>query len=65
MSGEDKSLIYKTLSQCTALLNGQVQTGQANMYVTIDRVRYNELLQAIAEAKRILIRRDTSEFYDG
>ena len=65
MSGEDKSHIYKTLNQCTALLNNEVQTGQTNMYVTIDRVRYNDLLKAIAEAKRILIRRNTSEFYDG
>lgn len=65
MSGEDKSFLYKTLNECTALLNEDVAVGTSNMYVTVDRVRYNDLLKALAEAKRVLIRRDTQEFYDG
>lgn len=56
MSGEDKSFIYKTLNEATALLNQEVATGQTNAYITMDRGRYAELLRAIVEAKKMLIR---------
>lgn len=56
MSGEDKSQIYKTLNACVAALTGETAPGQQNMYVTVDRRTYNELLKAIVESKKILVR---------
>lgn len=52
----DQDFIYKTLNECVALLNGNVDVGQSNIYATIDRRRHNELLRAIVEAKKILVR---------
>lgn len=65
MTGEEKSSLYKTLNECTALLNEDVSTGICAVYATMDRHRYNELLKAIAEAKRILVRANSKEFGDG
>ncbi len=56
MSGEDKSNIYKTLNDCTSALTEEMAIGQTNIYVTLERHRYNELLKAIAEAKKLLAR---------
>lgn len=64
VSGEDKSHLFKTLNECTALLNEDVAVGQSNMYVTMDRGRYNELLRSITEAKRLLVKSVTGEFYN-
>ena len=50
-----KDQLYQVLNECTSVLNGQVLTGQANMYVTVDRVRFNALLKAITEAKKLLV----------
>lgn len=63
MSGDDKSKLYKTLNEATALLNQSVTTGMCSVYLTVDRVKYNELLKAITEAKRMLIR-PTDNFGD-
>lgn len=60
MSGEDKSSIYKALNECTAVLTQEVQLGVTAVYPTIDRYRYNELLKALAEAKRLLVRANTN-----
>lgn len=48
------------LNECVAVLNGEVATGQSSVYVTIDRARYNALLQAIAEMKKEMIRQETA-----
>lgn len=56
MIQQDKDYLLKTLVDCTAALNEEVTTGQAAVYVTVDRQRYNELLRKIAEAKKVLIR---------
>jgi hypothetical protein len=60
----NKAEIYKTLNECTSILNTDVSTGQVNVYVTIDRRRYNALLKAITEAKKILVR-PPNELVDG
>lgn len=65
MSGEDKSFLYETLNECVALLNGDVSTGQASVYATMDRARHTLLLKKIAEAKRVIVRANTREFADG
>lgn len=65
MTGEDKSKLYATLNECTALLSGDTTTGICAVYATMDRHRYNELLKAITEAKRILVRANAKEFGDG
>jgi hypothetical protein len=48
--------VLKTLNDCTAALNEEVATGIASVYITIDRHKYNELLKALTEAKRAVLR---------
>jgi hypothetical protein len=61
MSSEERDLLYKTLNDCTAMLTGSVDTGQSYIYATMDRHRYNQLLQAITEAKKLIIRANSRD----
>jgi len=56
VSGEDKSKVYETLNRCTENLTKEMAIGTVGIYVTIERHEYNELLKAITEAKKLLVK---------
>lgn len=56
MTQSDKDFLYRTLNECVSALNEELSSEPRVMHVTIDRLRFNSLLQEITEAKRILIR---------
>lgn len=56
MSSDDNTRVYKALNACVAILNEDVATGIASVYVTVDRHKYNELLKELLEAKKALLR---------